>query len=362
MADLIAALVGLLTAQVFLVGFVAVRLDVMYDDARSRVRATAARLTGEPTVTVQQVLGEAIDCEEQVQVVSPSLTSLMTWLVAVSAALLSFIGARIVLGGNAKHPWRWFADFTLDADNWSADGSSVLALLVVIVSLAVLAAYRARLSRRRLQAVFEDTGLQVVLDAFLAVSQLADGPSGPHLVDVARLRLGELEERFPSWYWTSGLRGDFWSSVALDERSQQLCRVTTSEALRRAMGDYALALKANDGELQMMLRDAVAAFQLAREESTSEEERWTLLLHAAQRCQKSLEGEGPKIDAALLLVRVAKRLADCPNYWRLPGTMFSSQRARHLRHWASSALDLAMGSDAVEARVLFAWALARSKV
>src|SRR3954464_8988189 len=64
LADAIATIVGLLAAEVFLIGFLLQRLDVLLDNTKSRIDRTRDRLEATPAraLSFGSVSGDALEC------------------------------------------------------------------------------------------------------------------------------------------------------------------------------------------------------------------------------------------------------------------------------------------------------------
>lgn len=194
-ADAIAAEVGLLTAQTFLVGLMAVRLDRSYDSAVSRIRELGGRLRDDGRVSVEEVLDEIEDCREQArQEVSARAT------LAAVAGVLALSVVVGVLGTGQQKATLATDTLTRHWTRWEQGPTSVAALLTAIAGLAMLAVYRAGQSRRRLNRALQESGLADAAEVWELLTDLQD-PSRrrPFAADRVQFALRHLTGLLPDW-------------------------------------------------------------------------------------------------------------------------------------------------------------------
>lgn len=350
-ADLIATLAGLLVAQTFLVGLMAVRLDASYDSAVARIRATARRVNDSGELSVDDVLHDAADCRDAVR---GEVSARATLAAVAGVSLLALLVALLGAGPRSGISFPLTAEATLHWSRWEAGATCVFVITSATIGLAALAVQRARTAAQRLRHALETTGLAAAAAARDYVERLGSGDPDPFLPDRARAALSELYAAIPGWHGSAQLRGDLWAAVAGQPAAMRLCRVDTTESLRRARADYAAALGlAGHPKPDLLVRDGeVTLTQAAEVEGAA---RWALLVEAATCCDHALRQQPGSANAALLLDDVVSQmLAEERAY-----SAFGARPAAVpgvLRQKLDAALQGALAQDAVDALVLEAWA------
>ncbi|MDT7571075.1 MAG: hypothetical protein QOE05_1249 [Actinomycetota bacterium] len=350
-ADLIATLAGLLVAQTFLVGLMAVRLDASYDSAVARIRDTARRVNDSGEMSVDDVLADAADCRDAVR---GEVSALATLVAVAGVSLLAVLVAQLGDGRRRGISFPPAAALTSHWSRWEPGATCVLVLMSATVGLAVVAVQRARTAAARLRHALETTGLASAAAARDYVERLGSGDPDPYLPDRARAALSDLYAAIPGWHGSAQLRGDLWAAVATQPAAMRLCRVDTTESLRRARADYAAALGlAGQPKPDLLLRDGeVALTQAGEVDGTA---RWALLVEAATRCDQALAQQPASASAALLLDDVVSQMLAEKRRFAAFGARPAAVPAL-LRQKLDAALQGALAQDAVDALALEAWA------
>jgi hypothetical protein len=328
LADLTAALVGLLTAQAFLVGFVLVRIDAISDESLRRLKDAERLLVHTPT----KLGGSAEEISDEVSVVATSVISELrrpgsryaSSAVATAAAVTMYVAFRIIAGNGNPERWHEMRDLP-HPDQWNGDVVAIFLLTLVTVGLAGLCWIRCAVTRSRVQTAAAASPLNLVRATEQVVNLAGQWVSPPDwrqkaalsellgyrphdpttaLVDRVRVLLSETKAALPSWALASALTGDFWLYVYQQPALQEATNVDAMEAIERTVNALSEALRLDNNLAAVRLRLAYALHQQAARSADGSPDRKQCLLRAQKQAQYVLNTRELDLPTCQLLIEI----------------------------------------------------------